>query len=1013
MIIVSAHLCVRSHYSILNGLMSVDEILSEASKMGYSHIALSELNVMYSALEFYKKSQDYGIQPIFAMEIQFENYKSLVLAKDNKGLITLNRLSYLLSKQDFISLDDIVDDQEHLILILFSEKGPFEQNMNKGDYLLVSNTMEMFRDTFKYVYIGISHQESKFFNTYNEKLVALGEGVGLKSVAVPKVYYRHEEDQEVFKALRAIDLGKTLDDPTLTSEPGRYLLDKETMKHLYGETLLAPIDEIIALINVDFSTIKSGLPKFNTGQDVDNALYLSTLSKVGLKKRLDNEDKQVYNTRLQYELDIINSMKFTDYFLIVYDMIRYAKHKGILVGPGRGSAAGSLVAYSLGITDVDPLEYGLIFERFLNPERLSMPDIDIDIPPNRKDEVIAYLNMKYGKEHVAQILTFDNLLAKSTFKAVGRILNIPLAKVNEATHHIGNNTLIDTYKKNKRFAKMIQSDTRLQACMDLSLKIQGRPRHTSIHAAGIVLSDKPILEVAPMQALDDATNALQYDMTYLESIGLIKIDLLSLRNLATIDRILQKVRLSHPEFRIQDIALDDAATFDLLAKGSTSGIFQLESYGMTNLLMQMKPSHFNDVVATIALYRPGPMENRDIYLKNKAHPKQISYLHPDLKAITQDTFGVLVYQEQIMEVASVFANFTLAKADSLRRGLSSKDGGLLKTLESDFMDGCIMNGYEASLAKDIFALIYKFADYGFNKSHSVAYGLIAYQMAYLKANYAQLFYTELLTSVINDVRRTSIYLEECKKNNVLILPPNLDQSTHTYTLEHHKIRLPLTIIRGISDNLSQKIMAERAMYGPFNSLVDAIVRLVAMGVKKDQIEALISAGALDYFGETREGMHASLERIIMYAQLVSSHDSSGNRVMNYDLLSQPELILAPNNRKERLDKEYEVLGFYLSEHPIMELRSKHETIALENMVVQDSWYRVIASVTSIREIRDKNGNPMAFLNLSDDTDSIDVVLFSSLYSKVKGQLRVGTYVLVMISYKEEGSKIVQKIHIIE
>lgn len=993
--------------------MSVDEILNNAKKMGYSHIALTEYNVMYSALEFYELSKKYNIKPIFGMEVQFEEYTSLLLAKNNKGMVALNHISYLLSYQNFIELEDIVPYNEDLIFIAFSENGPFEKNLNRNSLILVSDTMQMLKDNFKHIFIGISHQESKFFHANNDMLVQLANDIGIKCVALPKVYYKNEIDEEVYKALRAIDNSKTLNDPTLTSEPGRYFLNKETFSKLYDMELLDVVDEIIGLIDVDYSLIKTGLPVFNTGQDISNDVYLSTLSKIGLSKRLNNRDNELYTKRLEHELNIINSMKFADYFLIVYDIIRFSKNKGILIGPGRGSAAGSLVSYSLGITDVDPIKYGLLFERFLNPERLSMPDIDIDIPPNRKDEVIRYLNMKYGKEHVAHILTFDNLRAVSSFKAVGKILNIPAVKVNEASSRIGTGTLLESYHKNARFAKLIQTDKSLQKCFDLSLKIEGRPRNTSIHPAGVVLSDKPILDVASMKVVDQEVNALQYDMTYIEDIGLIKIDLLSLRNLETIDRVLQKIRKSLPNFKIQDIALDDKKTFELLARGSTTGIFQLESTGMTNLLMQMRPTKFEDIVATIALYRPGPMENRDIYLKNKFNPESIKYLHPDIKEITKDTFGVLIYQEQIMEVARVFANFTLAKADSLRRGLSSKDATILKNLESDFIEGSLKNGYDLKIAQEVFSLIFKFADYGFNKSHSVAYGVIAYQMAYLKANYPEVFYTELLTTVINDASKTSAYLEECKKNNVLILPPNLDRSTNTYMLENHKIRLPLTLIKGISDNLSQTIIKEREAFGAFNSFIDAIVRLISIGVKKDKIEALISAGSMDYFGETREVMHASIDRIIMYAQLVSSVDDAGNRVMNYDLLSKPELVLAANDRSIRLEKEYAVLGFYLSEHPIMELRLKHNTVALDAMEVRDSWYRVIAAVSSMREIRDKNGNPMAFLTISDDTDSTDVVLFSSLYNTVRGKLKVGSYVLLMLSYKEAGSKLVQKIHIIE
>lgn len=991
--------------------MSVPDIVLTAKEKGFTQIAITEHRVMFSHLEFYLEATKHNIKPIFGLEVSFDGWTSTLLAKNNEGYQVLQVLSYRLSQQDFITLEDFSDAMDDLIFIVHSENGPFEDALSREDYDDIHFKILEIKRLIPNFYIGLSHQESNFFKIRNGKLSQIVKEHNIECVSLPKVYYKNKADHQTFRALRAIEQGKLLKDPSISYEPDRHFYSQKEMSQLYDPKWNETALEIADMCHVSLLDMKTRLPEYKNDRDVSNDVFLKSLAQAGLRKRRNNKVTDADQKRLNYELDVLIELGFTNYFLIVYDVIRFAKQRGINVGPGRGSAAGSLTAYALGITEVDPMAFDLLFERFLNPERLSMPDIDIDFPDDKRDEVVRYVQNKYGFEHVAHIIAFGTLRGRQSFRDSGRILNIPLHKVDQAVKMITPKGLNDTFMKNKRFKLLIDRDKQLQACYELALKLENTPRHITQHAAGIVLSEKRLLSVVPLYRIDEDTHVIQYDMTHIEKLGLIKIDFLGIRNLSLIYRISNNVKKALPTFNIQKIPYDDHKTYDLISNGHTTGVFQLESEGMKQLLKQMKPHVFTDIVDAIALYRPGPMENIPQYLKYRENPNQVTYYHEDLKDITKETHGILIYQEQIMQVAQVFAGFSLSKADILRRAMSDKDLKVLESLKQDFVEGARLNGYSEALIEKVFQLILKFANYGFNKSHSVAYSMVSYQLSYLKANFPELFYTELLTSVIGDEHKTKLYIDECRRLNVTLNPPNLEKSESIYILEGHKIQSPLTLIKGISRQIATMVVKERAANGPYTSFYLAITRLKAAGLKKSHFERLIDAGAMDYLGYNRSSYHASLDEALQYASIVTIKDPLGQIKFDLDLVSEPVFTQVKNNRKEVLAREFQVLGFYLSDYPTLPLKRKYNTDAIAQCTVSTKSYRVIVKVDRIKQHRAKNGRMMAFLSLSDDTGSLDGVVFPNVFEKEGVHVKVDDILLIKGKVKEEGSILIDKIHV--
>jgi DNA polymerase-3 subunit alpha len=686
---------------------------------------------------------------------------------------------------------------------------------------------------------------------------------------------------------------------------------------------------------------------------------------------------ETYKNRLLYELNVINEMGFSNYFLVVYDFIRFAKKNKILVGPGRGSAAGSLVAYSLGITDIDPLKYDLLFERFLNPERKTMPDIDTDFPDNKRDLVIEYVQQKYGEKRVSGIITFGTLAAKQVIRDVSRVLNIPLYKVDSLTKYIPNmshESLTDIYKNNPNFKAKIDSDSLLTDMYKIAIKLEGFPRHTSQHAAGIVMSRVDLDEVIPLTKSDNMY-LTSYSMEYLEDLGLLKMDFLVLKNLTLIDNIINDIKeIEGVEIDFNKIPLDDKETLKIFEEANTCGIFQFESTGMRNFLKRLKANTFDDIVAAIALFRPGAALNIDSYIKRKHGEEKITYLDSSLESITKSTYGFLIYQEQIMQLANIYAGYSLGEADILRRAMSKKKKELLKSEEDKFIKKSMENHHSMQQAKELFELVLNFAGYGFNKSHSVVYSIIAYKMAYLKAHYKTIFFANLLSNVIGSSTKTNEYIMECKANNVEVVKPTINNSTSKYIVKDNKIIYPLSNIKGLGVVSCETIERAKAN-GPFEDIYDCFSRLYIEGITKKVFEDLIMADTFKEFNINRATLMYNLDSLYNYAELTKDID--------------PSLVMKPviENQKDYkddflLDKEKELFGFFLSSHPTTSYRKDNPYCITLNKVEENfnKTVDVLILVEKIKVINTKKNEKMAFLTGSDETSTFEFTLFPKIFT---------------------------------
>jgi DNA polymerase III subunit alpha len=1014
---VSVHLYTLSHFSLLQGLMPIEQLVITAKKRGFSAIALSDLNTLYGVPEFIRQCKKHDIKPLIGCVIDFEYEQAAVpvilIAKNQKGYQQLILQSTLANQsKNKVALSALQKDVDQLIAIVLSEGGWLEGEFIQNDQKALFDKLNIIKSVFNDVYIGLSTNESPFWKQLNLWAKGLIVSKGLKTVAVPKVYYADESDYEAYRIVRGIRMALTIKDKSLIHQPHRHMLDTSEMVILYDIDDLIASDEIAQKCEVIEINDMTSLPKFPLAENVNSKQYLTQLCLLGLKKRFNGEVPDGYHTRLKYELEVITSMNYEDYFLIVWDLIRYAKTQGIYVGPGRGSSAGSLVAYVLGITHVDPIVYDLLFERFLNPQRISMPDIDIDFPDNRRDEVIRYVKEKYGENHIAHIVTFGTLAAKQCLRDVSRVYEIPLRDVDMLSKAVPTAvkiTLQEAYEQSERFRIALSSDIALQRVFEMAKQLEGLPRHVSTHAAGVVMSKFPLQQVVPLIAVEEDLYSTQYSMEYLEDIGLIKMDFLGLRNLTIIDEIVNRMDVS---IDILKIPLDDEKTYRLISNGDTVGVFQLESEGMKALIRKMKPDRFDDIVATIALFRPGPMENIPLYLKMKDEPSKITYLLPQLEPILKSTYGIMIYQEQIMLVTQRIAGFSLAKADILRKAVSKKKEDEILALKQDFITGCVNNDVNENVAITLFDLILKFANYGFNKSHSVAYALISYQMAYLKANYPLLFYTSLLTSVIGTETKTSEYLDECRQRGVRVLPPSVNSSKDKYVIEGKAIRFPIVAVKGIGQAAYTLLQNERDERGIFTDYYDFVARMLVHRFQSKWIETLIYAGGLDEFNLSRATMIASLDDAISYADLVRIEISGQSRI-DLQLVSRPIPIVVKDQPLLRSEKEKEVLGFYLGEHPLLSVRAnskiKYPHISQLTGKVGDVTF--IAMIQRVKTHRTKKGDMMAFVGVGDESSFMDCVCLPNVYQKVWELLQKGAIVEISGKMEENGSCLVRNIQL--
>lgn len=937
----------KSNYSLLSSLLKIDDIIKYAKNNNISSISLTDVN-MYGTMEFIKKCRENDIKAIVGLNVILEKYNIVLLATSYQGYKSLIKLSTIQNERR-VEEDNLKTYNADLVCLL-----PFEYKEN----------IETLKKIYSNLYLGYKNKKEE-----TEALLLTPDIVFLR-----QNLYFNKTDSTYLPYLYRIRDGKTISEET-DYDIDDHELNIENILELTDNKGLINTMKIADSCNLVFPKATNLLPIYECN---DPATYLFELCKAGLTKRCNGEIPQEYKSRLTYELKVINEMGFSNYFLVVYDFIKFAKKNKILVGPGRGSAAGSLVAYSLGITDIDPLKYDLLFERFLNPERKTMPDIDTDFPDNRRDEVIEYVIEKYGKKRVSGIVTFGTLSAKQVIRDVSRVLNIPGYKVDSLSKLIPGFTkdkLKDFYEKSPAFRSRIDSDTSLTEMYKIALKIEGFPRHTSSHAAGIVMSRVDLDEVVPL-TVGDNMYLTSYSMEYLEDLGLLKMDFLGLKNLTIIDNILTDIKnQTGKAIDFSKIPLDDKETIKIFEEANTSGIFQFESTGMRNFLRRLKPNSFEDIFAAIALFRPGAAINIDSYIRRKHGEEKIEYLDSSLESITKNTYGILVYQEQIMQVARLYANYTYGEADILRRAMSKKKIDLLKNEEEKFISKSIAAGHDKEKSKSIFELILNFAGYGFNRSHSVAYSIIAYKMAYLKCHYKTIFFANLLTNVIGSESKTHEYIMEAKANKIEVLKPTINDSGDRYLVKDNKIIYPLSNIKSIGTVVTKSI-EEAKNNQNFTDIYDCFSRLYIKGIGKKTFEVLIYANVFKEFNYNRATLIYNLDSLFNYAELTKDIDPS--------LVMKPEIEIQKEYRSDfLLEKEKDVFGFYLSSHPT-NLFKKDNPYCIPLNEIEKYFSKKVDTlilVDKIKIINTKNGEKMAFLTGSDETSTMEYTLFPKVYNE--------------------------------
>lgn len=998
-------LYTKSVYSLLKSSVKLEEYVARAKAVGMKAIALTDEVNTYGLLKFYQLCIKAGIKPILGLTLTIDNVKVIMLATTNRGYQNLLRLSTLakLNEEEVLQLKQVEKHSDDLIAILPLKNNTCTTFINNNQFEPVLQYIAALKQIFPSLFLGtdlvIQNQE------FQQKVDYLATMHQLPQVAVHEVLYLDQAGYETYRFIDAIRKGEKLQLETLYLYPPEHtfidpnLISSPTEAHL--NTL-----KISELCQVELSFNERHLPKFTPPAIVSSDNYLKRLCLKGLEKRLGSEPiPQVYLDRLKYELTVIQNMGFSDYFLVVYDYVKFAKMSNIIVGPGRGSAAGSLVAYVLGITNVDPIMYNLLFERFLNPERVSMPDIDIDFEDEKRDAVIKYVQEKYGKFHVAHIIAFGTFGARSALRELGKVLNITDLRMNEIISNIDSmKSIRENIDQNPKLGLLIRDFPDIARLFKFAEIIEGIPRHTSTHAAGIIICENDLTDYTALQPGPNDVLQTQYEATDLELLGLLKMDFLGLRNLTMIGEIMELVKEQHGVLiDLNQLPLNDRKTYQLISRGHTLGVFQLESDGMRNVLQKLKASHFEDIVAVNALFRPGPMDQIDEYVNRKQGITPVEYLHEDLIPILRPTYGIIVYQEQIMEIAQQIAGFSLGRADLLRRAVSKKDREQLEKEQSHFIQGALAKGYNLETAEKLYDYILRFGDYGFNRSHSVAYGLIAYQMAYFKANYPVEFMTVLLSGVISSEKQTLSYLKECRKLGINILPISINRSHNKYLIENNKnIRLSLLNLKGVGQNMAHAILEERDAMGPFQNYQDFVVRTRHF-MKQNVFKALVFGGALDEFNMTKRAMIENYDKVINYLRF----NPSGyfDNQMKLDPYPEYETPILMQNEKS-------VLGFYFLTHPIHQVLTHDEK---RDFILPNEAYRnlnrnvnLVGYVEQVKTIVTKKKEVMMTMQISDDTYQLSGVIFPSQYMKLSESVKANT----LMRFKGRISKNQDKIQLV-
>ncbi len=1007
-------------YSLLDSTIRIPSIVKHAKALGYQALAITDHNVMLGAAEFLAVCKAEGIKPILGMEVDCEYEEGVIvpfvlLANDNRGYQNLCRLSTLVNtSKKFCSKEELLQYSAHNTLIVYGEGGWMDRSLLniKEDRERVRQQLLQLKQDFPSFYLALSYQDALLWKEINEILKNLAMSLRIPCVALNKIFYQEEGDYDAYQAVNVIAKHGTLDDGMIQTQRGRYFLSPQQMAALYEESELRASDEIASQCVADYHLPLASLPKYPTPNGVDSYYYLSHLCQAGLQRRCHGNIPKAYQERLAYELHVIQQMHFEDYFLIVYDYILYAKKQGIRVGPGRGSSAGSLVAYCLGITMVDPLQYNLLFERFLNPERISMPDIDTDVPDDRRNEVVSYIIEKYGKQNTGNAVVLQALGPKGAIRDVCRIMKVRSTDMEMVLRMIGSqDSLREAYQKNERLRQFVEANEKLVRMYHLAQKLEGLPRNLAQHPAGILIASQPLDNYVPLIQLQSSILSSQYEAGYLEERGLIKMDLLSLKYLATIQKICDRIQADYPDFSLSKMKLDDPMIYQVLSRGDTNGIFQCEATDMKRLLRQLKPNCFNDVVASNALIRPGASAQIQGFIANRSHPQEIVYPHPDLKEILEDTYGIMLYQEQAMKVAQVIAGFSLGRADMLRKAISKKKDEEMRQMKEAFVRGGLSNGYEPDLVNHLWESIEAFGSYGFNKSHSVAYSMLTCQMAWLKGNYPLYFYESLLDGCIGDSKKTALYIQECRRRNIKVETPDINRSGNTYVYANHCLYMPLSSIKDIGGNACKIIVDEREKNGPFVDLYDVTARLLFQKISAQAVTNLIHAGALDGFSYNRKTLLENLNNALNYADVILPR-GSGAQQLDLSLASKQEMKIFKDVPHENAQNEKLVFGFTLGNDEIEMLRTKLQINDPSLIEISQSFGKEVRSfgcIDKIFEMTSKNNRKYCRLVVSDGIADIVVGIWPSDYQKLKNDLKVGTYIRFVGKMDDGGSVQARKI----
>lgn len=1008
------HLQVISSYSLLQSTTQLEDLVRTAKSRGYTALALTDHNNLHGQIDFYKLCRKAGIKPILGLQLDLpgivraeQSHPMVLLAKNYAGYQKLCELSTLrLSEgQEGALRQALKQGMENLIAITPGERGEVEHFLSRQEYERADEVLSYWRNILPDgdFYLGIQpHTHLQHLVTPLQQLSAKR---GLPLVGLHDVRYLQPEDHFSCRVLQAIQAGEQLDPHREEMSGSHYLplaTDVErTFREAGLEKCASETERVAARINIELPLNQPLLPRYPVPDGKSAEAFLRELCEIGLRDRVPDAD-QGYRERLAYELSVIHEMGFDDYFLIVWDVMDYAARAKILPGAGRGSAAGSLVAYVLRITHVDPIEYNLLFERFLSRERYTLPDIDLDFPDDRRDEVLRYVQQKYGERHVAQIITFGTLAAKMSLRDTARVFGLTPAEAGKWSNAVPSQlgiTLEAAYRNSAEMRRLADSSPQNRLLFDTARKIEGVPRHTSTHAAGIVISDRPLMELIPLQRKGGDLHVTQYPMGNVEEIGLLKMDFLGLKNLTILNDAVQMAQRETKEtIDPFSFPVNDQETMALFRRADTDGIFQFESSGLKNVLRKLGPETLEDLAAVNALYRPGPMEQIDTFIARKKGEVPVSYPHPDLAPILEVTYGVMVYQEQVMQVASKMAGFTLGEADILRRAIGKKQKETLDRERRHFVEGALHEGYSQATAEEVYDYIERFANYGFNRSHSVAYSFIAYQMAYMKAHHPAAFFAALLNSINQHSDKMKEYLLDIKRHHVELVHPDINASGWRFAMVEGRIQYGLSGIKGLRRDFIQEIITQRRENGMYRDFLDFLRRMPAKWQKADWIVPLIVSGAFDRFGHNRATLLQSLPGML------SSLEYSGNNVDLFQVLEPKYVKVDELPLGERIELEEEHLGHSLLGHPVDQYADLYQDGKVKYIaeLIRGKKALVMGLVKEVKRIQTKKGDPMAFLVLSDATGTLDVTVFPEPYLRYLKELKKDE--LVLISGKLETSR---------